>query len=115
MQEKVCSRERGAKKRLLRYMRSKNEQGEVKNMKGKVKFYNSAKRFGFIAAEDGKEYFVHESGLNEGVTLHENDTVTFDVEEGERGLKAVNVSKGAEEGSEETEKSTEETAETTEE
>jgi len=61
-------------------------------MKGKVKFYNISKRFGFIEAEDGKEYFVHESGLNEGVRVREEDQVTFDTEEGERGPKAVNVS-----------------------
>jgi len=62
-------------------------------MKGTVKFFNEMKGFGFIAAEDGKEYFVHQTGLKEGVTLNENDAVTFDVEEGDRGPKAVNVSK----------------------
>ena len=62
-------------------------------MKGTVKFFNEMKGFGFIAAEDGKEIFVHKSALKEGVTLHENDSVTFDVEEGDRGPKAVNVSK----------------------
>ena len=61
-------------------------------MEGTVKFFNTMKRFGFISGEDGKEYFVHESGLNEGVTINENDKVTFDVEEGDRGPKAVNVS-----------------------
>ena len=61
-------------------------------MEGTVKFFNTMKRFGFIAGEDGKEYFVHETGLNEGVTINENDKVTFDVEEGDRGPKAVNVS-----------------------
>jgi len=61
-------------------------------MQGTVKFFNAMKRFGFIAGEDGKEYFVHETGLNEGVTIHENDKVTFDVEEGDRGPKAINVS-----------------------
>lgn len=61
-------------------------------MEGTVKFFNRMKHFGFIAGEDGKEYFVHESGLNEGVSINENDKVTFDVEEGERGPKAVNVS-----------------------
>ena len=60
-------------------------------MKGKVKFFNRNKGFGFIAGEDGKEYFVHQTGLREGVILNENDSVTFDVEEGDRGLKAVNV------------------------
>lgn len=62
-------------------------------MNGTVKFFNESKGFGFIASEDGKEYFVHISGINEGVTLQDNDAVTFDVEEGDRGPKAVNVSK----------------------
>ena len=61
-------------------------------MKGKVKFFNSEKGFGFIAGEDNKEYFVHESGIEEG-TLDENDEVTFEVEEGDRGPKAVKVKK----------------------
>ncbi len=60
-------------------------------MKGKVKFFNETKGFGFITCEDGKEYFVHQTGLKEGVTIHENDEVVFDVEEGDRGPKAVNV------------------------
>jgi cold shock protein len=60
-------------------------------MKGTVKFFNEMKGFGFIAAEDGKEYFVHQTALEEGVSLHENDSVSFDVEEGDRGPKAVNV------------------------
>ena len=62
-------------------------------MKGTVKFFNERKGFGFITAEDGKDYFVHSSGLKEGVTLHENDAVTFDVVEGDRGPKAENVEK----------------------
>ena len=65
-------------------------------MKGTVKFFNTNKGFGFIAAEDGKEYFVHQEGLQEGVRIQDNDSVTFDVEEGERGPKAVNVSKSEE-------------------
>jgi CspA family cold shock protein len=71
---------------------SKNKLMEVKTeMKGTVKFFNASKGFGFIAADDGKEYFVHVSALPEGVTLNENDPVEFDVEEGDRGPKAVNV------------------------
>ena len=62
-------------------------------MKGTVKFFNDMKGFGFIAGEDGKEVFVHQSALEEGVTLYENDAVIFDVEEGDRGPKAVNVKK----------------------
>ena len=60
-------------------------------MNGKVKFFNEGKGFGFIAADDGKEYFVHISGLAQGVTLKENDAVVFEVEDGDRGPKAVNV------------------------
>ena len=62
-------------------------------MKGTVKFFNNMKGFGFIAGEDGKEYFVHKTGLKEGVSLNENDAVKFEVEQGNRGPKAVNVSK----------------------
>jgi len=62
-------------------------------MKGTVKFFNREKRFGFIAGEDNKEYFVHESGVESG-SLNENDEVTFDVEDGDKGPKAVNVKKG---------------------
>jgi cold shock protein len=58
--------------------------------KGKVKFFNEAKGFGFIK-EDGteKEIFVHVSGLVNKVK--EDDSVTFDVIEGKKGLNAVNV------------------------
>jgi len=62
-------------------------------MKGTVKFFNNMKGFGFIAGDDGNEYFVHQTGLKEGVSLNENDLVEFDVEQGDRGPKAVNVSK----------------------
>jgi len=61
-------------------------------MKGKVKFFNRQKEFGFIAGEDNKEYFVHVSGIKKG-PIDENDEVIFDVEEGDRGPKAVNVEK----------------------
>ena len=61
-------------------------------MKGKVKFFNRTKGFGFIIGENSKEYFVHESGIKQG-SLDENDEVVFDVEEGNKGPKAVNVKK----------------------
>ncbi len=62
-------------------------------MKGTVKFFNESKGFGFISPEEGKDVFVHESGLDEGTILSEGDSVTFDVEEGDRGPKASNVKK----------------------
>ena len=62
-------------------------------MKGTVKFFNQSKGFGFIAGEDGKDYFVHVTGINEGVTINDNDNVVFDVEQGDKGPKAVNVTK----------------------
>ena len=58
--------------------------------KGTVKFFNESKGFGFIKEEDSqKEYFVHSSGLKD--TISENDEVTFDLEQGKKGLNAVNV------------------------
>ena len=67
---------------------------EVINMvEGTVKFFNSMKHFGFIAGNDGKEYFVHASGLKEGTSITEGDKVSFNVVEGEKGLKAEQVEK----------------------
>jgi len=66
-------------------------------MKGKVKFFNTMRGFGFIAADNGKEIFVHQSALQPGVVIKDNDSVTFDVEEGDRGPRAVNVKKDSSE------------------
>ncbi|TFH37969.1 MAG: cold shock domain-containing protein [Bacteroidia bacterium] len=58
--------------------------------KGTVKFFNESKGFGFIKdADSSKEYFVHSSGLIDRIS--ENDEVTFDLQEGKKGLNAVNV------------------------
>ena len=58
---------------------------------GTVKFFNNAKGFGFITPDDGgKDVFVHINGLN-GLSIDEGDKVSFDVEEGQKGLNAVNV------------------------
>ena len=57
--------------------------------KGTVKFFNEAKGFGFIKEDNGQEIFVHASGLKEDI--RENDTVSFDIQEGKKGLNAVNV------------------------
>ena len=57
---------------------------------GTVKFFNETKGFGFITPEDGsKDLFVHVSGLND--EIREGDKVSYDVEEGQKGLNAVNV------------------------
>ena len=56
---------------------------------GTVKFYNETKGFGFIKEENGPEIFVHATGLQE--EIRENDNVVFDVQEGKKGLNAVNV------------------------
>ena len=60
-------------------------------MEGTVKFFNAMKGFGFITGDDGQDYFVHQTGLKAGIVLNENDKVKFDVEQGDRGPKAVNV------------------------
>jgi cold shock protein len=59
--------------------------------KGTVKFFNETKGFGFIKDESGQEIFVHATGLVD--KIKENDTVTYDVTEGKKGLNAVNVKK----------------------
>ncbi len=57
---------------------------------GTVKFFNEAKGFGFITPEDGsKDVFVHVNGLTD--EIREGDKVSFDVEEGPKGLNATNV------------------------
>lgn len=60
---------------------------------GKCKWFNDQKGFGFIESSEGTDYFVHHTGINvEGFkTLAENAKVQFDIEQGEKGLKAVNV------------------------
>ena len=58
--------------------------------KGTVKFFNETKGFGFISEdESGTEYFVHVSGLID--EIREGDEVEFDLQEGNKGLNAVNV------------------------
>ncbi len=61
--------------------------------KGTVKWFNNQKGYGFITAEDGKDVFVHFSGLNmEGFkTLDEGAAVEFDITDGAKGPQAVNV------------------------
>jgi CspA family cold shock protein len=60
--------------------------------KGKVKWYNEVKGFGFIATESGEDIFVHRSGLYSSYGgLQPEQEVTFDTKQGDKGLFAVNV------------------------
>ena len=64
-------------------------------LKGKVKWFNSEKGFGFIVGEDGKDIFVHFSVINQDgyKALAEGDVVTYELKNTERGPQAANVSK----------------------
>ena len=61
-------------------------------MKGKIKWFNSNKGFGFIEGEDGQDYFVHYSEVPNGVFLRENDEVNFEPAETDKGKQAKAIS-----------------------
>ena len=62
---------------------------------GTVKWFNATKGFGFITSEDGQDLFAHFSAIqSDGFkSLDEGQKVEFDVEEGQRGPQAVNITK----------------------
>ena len=60
--------------------------------KGKVKWYNAAKGYGFIETEDNDDIFIHRTGLADShERLEPDQEVVFDIEKGEKGLMAVNL------------------------
>jgi CspA family cold shock protein len=60
--------------------------------KGKVKWYNGIRGYGFIEADNGKDVFVHRTGLDTSVSdLETGQEVEFEIREGEKGLQAYNV------------------------
>ncbi len=63
--------------------------------KGTVKWFNNAKGYGFITRSTGEDVFVHYKAITgDGYkSLNDNDAVEFDVEQGPKGLQAVNVTK----------------------
>jgi CspA family cold shock protein len=62
-------------------------------MQGKVKWFNERKGFGFIEADNGNDVFVHFSAIQDSgfKTLQEGQSVSFDVQNGPKGLSAANV------------------------
>ena len=65
------------------------------SIKGKIKWFNPIKGYGFIAREDNeKDVFVHSSEARAAnIELNEGDTLTFDIEEGQKGPSAINLQK----------------------
>ena len=62
-------------------------------MKGKVKWYNTRKGYGFITSEDGKDVFVHRTAIPSETNLNEGDEVQFEIENSERGPQAKDIKK----------------------
>lgn len=76
-------------------------------MEGKIKWYNPKNGYGFIAGEDGGDYFVHFTAIPQGVKVYPDDRVSFDAVDTEKGKQAQNVQKiaDAESGAATTEES----------
>ena len=62
-------------------------------MKGKVKMFNTARGFGFVTGDDGKDVYVHTSAIEGGATLAPGDAVEYEVEVSERGSRAKSLKK----------------------
>lgn len=77
--------------KMIKQIINKFTNTKARKMKeGTVKFFNRSKGFGFIKPTDSEEdVFVHQSGLID--EIHENDTVSFEVKRGDKGMNAINV------------------------
>ncbi|MFH1839562.1 MAG: cold shock domain-containing protein [Nanoarchaeota archaeon] len=73
--------------------------GGKSKMEGTVKWFNRKKGYGFIEGEDGKSYFAHYTALDQGTFIRENDRVSFEpvqTDKGEQAQKVVLLQKGSE-------------------
>lgn len=75
------------------YALEKFKNGGNETMRGKVKWFNAQKGYGFIVVDDGLEYFAHQTQIRKGGfrTLDAGDVVEFDIRSEERGLAAVDI------------------------
>ena len=62
-------------------------------MKGKIKWYNARKGYGFIEGEDKKDIFVHRNSIPDGTYLNEGDQVEYEIEDSDKGPQATNLKK----------------------
>jgi CspA family cold shock protein len=78
---------------LIRYIKKIEARGMSSMAEGRVKWFNEKKGFGFIESDEGGDIFVHYSAIQSPGfrTLTENQRVSFDVEQGQKGPAATNV------------------------
>jgi CspA family cold shock protein len=62
-------------------------------MKGKVKWFNARKGYGFIEGEDKKDIFMHQNSIPDGTYLNEGDQVEYEIKDTDKGPQAINVKK----------------------
>ena len=62
-------------------------------MKGKIKWYNSRKGYGFIEGDDKKDIFIHRNSIPDGTYLNEGDQVEYEIEDSDKGPQATNLKK----------------------